>query len=83
MWINQKIRHINPFGEYMFEKNGNRVKTYASILLDNQVPEKLIADLMGHTDIQCTNKFYGRNRKTNEMKAEILNNIPEFQIING
>ncbi|MDE6608625.1 MAG: site-specific integrase [Lachnospiraceae bacterium] len=58
-------------------------KTYASILLDNQVSEKFITDLMGHTDIQCTNQFYGRNRKTNEKKAEVLNNIPEFQLSNG
>lgn len=110
IWLMKKIRAMNPFGEYIFEKNGIRIKTYsyrkrlyyicdqtkiprrsphkirktyASILLDNQVSEKLITDLMGHTDIQCTNKYYGRNRKSNEEKAEILNNIPEFQIING
>ena len=109
-WIMQKIRMKNPFGEYMFEKEETRIKTYsfrkrlygicdkigierksphkirktyASILLDNQVSEKLITDLMGHTDIQCTNQFYGRNRKTNEKKAEVLNNIPEFQLSNG
>lgn len=43
-------------------------KTYASILRDNQVSEKFITDLMGHTDIQCTNQFYAHNRKTNEKK---------------
>lgn len=107
MWLIKKVRCINPFGEYMFEKSGNRVKTYsyrkrlyhicdqvgiprrsphkirktyASILLDNHVSEKVIIDLMGHTDIQCTNRYYGRNRKTNEKKAEILNSIPEFQL---
>ena len=110
MWIMQKIRMKNPFGEYIFEQGGNRLKTYsfrkrlygicdktgitrksphkirktyASILLDNQVSEKFITDLMGHTSIQCTNQFYGRNRKTNEKKAEVLNSIPEFQIGNG
>ena len=106
-WIIRKMRCINPFGVYMFEKNGKRLKTYifrkrlyyicdkigilrrsphkirktyASILLDNHVSEKVIIDLMGHTDIKCTNQYYGRNRKNNEMKAEILNSIPEFQI---
>lgn len=106
-WIVRKIRYLNPFGEYMFEKDGIRTKTYsfrkrlyhvcdqigiprrsphkirktyASILLDNHVSEKVIIDLMGHTDIKCTNKYYGRNRKNNEKKAEILNSIPEFQI---
>ena len=110
MWVIQKIRLRNPFDEYMFEKNGDRIKTYsfrkrlysicdkagisrksphkirktyASILLDDQVSEKLITDLMGHTNIQCTNQFYGRNRKTNEKKAEALDSIPEFQMSNG
>lgn len=110
MWIMKKIRSRNPFGEYMFEKKGNRIKTYsfrkrlycicdktetarktphkirktyASILLDNQVSEKFLTDLMGHTNIRCTNQFYERKRKTNEEKAEMLNNIPEFQISRG
>ena len=28
-WIVRKIRYMNPFGEYMFEKDGNRTKTYS------------------------------------------------------
>lgn len=109
-WILRKIRLKNPFGEFVFEKDWKRVKTYsfrkrlyqvcdkagvprksphkirktyASILLDNQVSEKLITELMGHTDIQCTNQFYGRDRKTSERKAEMLDCIPEFQLGNG
>lgn len=27
-WIIKKIRTINPFGEYLFERNGKRLKTY-------------------------------------------------------
>lgn len=108
LWVVKKIRLENPFGEYMFEKDGERVKTYsfrkrlylvcdksgvprksphkirktyASILLDSQLSEKFITDMMGHTDIQCTNQFYGRNRKTKEKKAEILNGIPEFSAV--
>ena len=53
-------------------------KTYASILLDNNIDNKMIIDLMGHTDIQCTEVHYHRSRKSLEKKAEILNNIPEF-----
>ena len=105
IWIVKEIRRLNPFGKYVFKKNGNRVKTYsfrrrlyrichtlnivqksphkvrktyASILLDNQIPEKNVIELMGHTDISCTRKFYSRNRKTNEKKAELLDQIPEF-----
>lgn len=53
-------------------------KTYASILLDNNIDNKMIIDLMGHTDIQCTEVHYHRSRKSIEKKAEILNSIPEF-----
>lgn len=49
-------------------------KTYRSILLDN----KLIRDLMGHTDILCTEGHYHRNRKTIESKSELLNDITGF-----
>lgn len=29
LWIIKEIRKENPFGEYMFEKDGNRIKTYS------------------------------------------------------
>lgn len=106
-WILEKVRNMNPNGEFIFEKNGRRVKTYsfrkrlyticnilgiskksphkirktyASILLDNQVAEKIVTDLMGHADINCTNRFYAKNRKTVEAKANILSNIAEFDM---
>nr|WP_304974607.1 site-specific integrase [uncultured Acetatifactor sp.] len=53
-------------------------KTYGSILLDNGIDSKLITDMMGHTDIMCTEGHYHRNRKTIERKTEILSDIPEF-----
>ena len=107
LWIVNEIRKLNPFGKYVFEKDGVRIKTYsfrkklyricnelnikkksphkirktyASILLDNHIPEKNVIDLMGHTDIRCTKNFYSRNRKSNEKKAEMLDRIPEFHI---
>lgn len=55
-------------------------KTYGSILIDNNVDTRLITDLMGHTDIVCTERHYHRNRKSIDRKAEILSNIPDFQI---
>lgn len=54
-------------------------RTYASILLDNNVDSKMIIDLMGHTNIQCTEAYYHKNRKSIERKSEILGNIPEFK----
>ena len=53
-------------------------KTYGSILLDNCVDNRLIIDLMGHTDIAMTEGHYHRNRRSLERKAQILSSIPEF-----
>lgn len=53
-------------------------KTYCSILLDNHVDNKLITDVMGHTDISCSEGHYHRNRRSIERKSEIISSIPEF-----
>lgn len=45
-------------------------KTYGTTLLDNQVSETLVACQMGHSDISTTKKYYYRNNKTSEHKAE-------------
>lgn len=61
------------------KKSPHKVRrTYASILLDNNIDNKLITELMGHTDIQCTENYYHKNRKTLQKKSDILNSIPEF-----
>lgn len=51
-------------------------KTYGTILMDGNVDSMLIIGQMGHTDIQCTEKHYHRNRKDNDMKTEILSKVP-------
>lgn len=56
-------------------------KTFASILLDNKLDNRLITELMGHTDITCTENHYHRNRRNIEAKSEIINSIPEFQAL--
>lgn len=105
VWILRKLRLVNPFGEYLMTKDGERVKTYSvrkrlyhvcdkvgiykksphkirktygSILLDNNIDRTLIIQQMGHTDIDCTEKHYHRNRKSSEVKAQILSNVPEL-----
>lgn len=107
-WIIDKLRELNPNGEYVFMLGGERSrtvyfrkamekacdavgikrrsphkirKTYASILLDNNVGEKMIIENMGHTDISTTNISYARRRKTAKQKIDILSSLPEFQVI--
>ena len=64
----------------IFPKSPHKIrKTYGTILIDNHVDARLITDLMGHTNILCTEQHYHRNRKTLNKKAQIIGNIPEFQ----
>lgn len=106
-WLADRLKLLNPFGEYIFTDNGKRLttntirrrltrtckkldiyaksphkirKTYGSILIDNNLDARLITDLMGHTNISTTEQHYHRNRKTMIKKAQIIANIPEFQV---
>ncbi len=105
-WLSRSIKLQNPFCEYIFVKNGERIstqavrarlwrickklgiynksphkirKTYGSILLDNHIDNKVIIDQMGHTDILCTEEHYHRNRKSIDVKSQLISSIPEFQ----
>lgn len=53
-------------------------KTYASILLDNGVSEKIVTELMGHTSINVTNVHYARQRKSADEERRILDMINEL-----
>ena len=48
----------------IYRKSPHKIrKTYGSILLDYNVDNRLIMEQMGHTDINCTETHYHRNRK--------------------
>lgn len=64
---------------YIYKKSPHKIrKTYGSILMDNDIDSTLIIGQMGHTDIQCTERHYHRNRKNNDRKADILSSVPEL-----
>lgn len=77
--VRTRLRTVcNKLGIY--PKSPHKIrKTYGSILLDNNIDHRLITDVMGHTDILCTENHYHRNRKTLEVKQNILSKIPEFR----
>lgn len=105
-WIIEKIKELNPDGEYLMMTHGKRLstdairkrqyrvckwaglskeksphkcrKTFASILLDNRLDQKIITQQMEQTDITTTEIHYHRNRKSVPQKKEIINAIPEF-----
>ncbi len=55
-------------------------KTYASILLDHNTDNAFIISQLGHTDIDCTEVYYHKDRKSDETKSAIVNSIPELKI---
>lgn len=54
-------------------------KTYCSILLDNNVDQRLILSQVGHTNIRTTENSYHRNRRNKQERTEILSNLPELR----
>ena len=100
--ILKKIRQLNPFGEFLFMRNGKRInyyvfrnrlykdcrkknavvksphkvrKTYGTKLYNSNIPESLICEQMGHTDISCLKKYYYFNRNTEEENKNEINKI--------
>ena len=99
--IIDRIRSLNPGGEYMFVSpaTGKRMKaesfsdklekickyidipvkrlhkmrrTYASMLLDAGIPESIITNQMGHTDIATTRGYYYKDRHSDDEKVEAV-----------
>ena len=54
-------------------------KTFCSIVLDAGFDQNLITAVMGHTDIRTSESFYHYDRKTDEMKQNMMDNIAEFK----
>lgn len=101
-WILEKMKAMNPSGEYVFEDKKGRIKTfmfrkhlvtacdnigiprrsphkirktYASILMDGGVPDKMITEMMGHTSIGITTAYYARHRRQKYEEKQILNSV--------
>ena len=56
-------------------------KTFCSILLDQGVDQNFIISVMGHTDIKTSEQYYHFDRKSNEKKQAMIDNIVEFKVI--
>lgn len=56
-------------------------KTYGSILLDAGVDNRMVIDQMGHTSIDVTERCYHRNRKSVDQKRDVLNTIPDLNLM--
>ena len=55
-------------------------KTYASILVDAGVSEKIVTSQMGHTDITRTRGFYYKNRFSEAEKIAAVTNALKYPV---
>lgn len=53
-------------------------KTYGTTLLDANVDESIIVEQMGHSDIECTKKYYYYSNKNNDKKLNQINQAISF-----
>ena len=74
----RQVVNCKRLGFYQKSPHKGR-KTYGSILLDNNLDNNMIMQQMGHTDISTTERFYHRNIKNQEKKAELISNISSFE----
>ncbi len=65
---------------HIYKKSPHKIrKTYGSILLDNNVDDRLVTELMGHSNISVTENHYHRNRRDIDDKISRISVIPEFK----
>lgn len=61
---------------HIHRKSLNKIrKTYATVLMDNNVEESVITSQMGHTDINTTRKFYYKDRHDLNQKIIAIDKI--------
>ena len=71
-WLSNKIETLCRIVQIPFRSFHKIRKTYATKLIDAQVPEKVITKQLGHTEILTTKSFY---YFSNEQVADIKNRL--------
>ena len=57
-------------------KSLNKIrKTYATILIDNGVPESIIQKQLGHVDIATTKQYYYKNMHSEQMRYDAVSQV--------
>ena len=73
-WLHRSCKKVG-----IPERSTHKIrKTYASVLLSNQVDEKLIMSQMGHTDIATTRNIYYFNRNSEDERKKIISKAINF-----
>lgn len=73
-WLHSSCRKVG-----IPERSTHKIrKTYASVLLSNQVDERLIMSQMGHSDIATTRKIYYYNRNSEDERKKIISKVINY-----
>ena len=56
-------------------------KTFCSIILDHGFDNNLVTSIMGHVDVKTSEQYYHFDRKSNQKKQEMVNDILEFRAV--
>ena len=63
---------------HIYKKSPHKIrKTYGTILMDNNLEQRLVCEMMGHTNIMCSEQYYHRDMCVQKKKAE-NNSLPKL-----
>ena len=70
--FSDKLEKICKYIDIPVKRLHKMRRTYASMLLDAGIPESIITNQMGHTDIATTRGYYYKDRHTDDEKVEAV-----------
>jgi len=76
--VNRHLRKMCAELEIPYRSSHKIRKTYGTVLLDNNVDNRLVIQQMGHSHISITEGYYHKDRKDDARKAEIIDRIGQF-----
>jgi len=70
--FSDKLEKICKYIDIPVKRLHKMRRTYASMLLDAGIPESIITNQMGHTDIATTRGYYYKDRHSDDEKVEVV-----------
>lgn len=67
------IHKVRCGGEFLFSEKGKRIRSSCFRRIDAKVDDSIVAEQMGHVNIETTRKYYYFSNKGEEKKREHIN----------
>jgi integrase len=78
--FSDKLERICKYVKIPIKRLHKIRKAYASMLLDAGVPESIVTNQMGHSDITTTLGYYYKDRHTDAEKVEAVSKALAFPV---